>query len=496
MLIKSSRKTAPIRRHPKGPASRWHVKVWRRRHAAVLLLSLFTIRGVWAGEPSPDATGAQSSVPERSGGVQQSGDAGATTIVNGSPAMDAMILLPSGRIIVLPPRSSLDAADLVPLDAAGNRVIAFAGRVSSESHDVVLAATSVGPGERVIWSSELAGAWILPPSIIDGLSRFGIDGSDGLPALPEREVDPAIRELLDRRAAREQGRAAGTHLPFDDTLIGVRHENLRVVGSGRVVVDRREHPVLTTWFGMRMRWIRPATMAIAKDESLPDTQYDRVTVSKGFWIAVTELTEAQGALIEGGVDGALAVADDRRQLPIAEATWARAARIADAVSGRRPDDGVPLERETEGFTLPSVAQWMLACGGPSLREGNWRSPTFNEQAWTFENSGDKLHPVATRKANWAGLHDMNGSVAEWCLDYWARKMPTGLDPVVREPSVFALSQRSYRGGYYGDPSHYCDCRAASFAAKHFDDPATLPRPLGVRLVLVGTGDPQLALDRR
>lgn len=496
MMIESSRKTAPIRRHPKGLASRSHVKGWRRRHAAVLLLSLFVIRGVWAREPALDATRAPSTVAERSGGVPRSGDAGATTIVNGSPAMDAMILLPSGRIIVLPPRSSLDAAELVPLDAAGNRVIAFAGRVSSESHDVVLAATAVGPGERVIWSSELAGAWSMPPSIIDGLSRLSIDGSDGLPALPEREVDPAIRELLDRRAAREQGRAAGTHLPFDDTLIGVRHENLRVIGSGRVVVDRREHPVLTTWFGMRMRWIRPATMVIPENESIPDGGHIVITVTKGFWIAVTELTESQGALIEGGVEATQAVAEDRRQFPITDATWARAARIADAVSGRKPDDGVPLERETEGFTLPSEAQWMLACGGPSLTAGNWRSPAFNEQAWTFENSGDKLHPVATRKANWAGLHDMNGSVAEWCLDYWVRDMVSGIDPLVREPAPLWKSLRSYRGGYYGDPSHYCDCRARGFSARHFDDPATLPRPLGIRLVLVGTGDPQLALDRR
>lgn len=461
----------------------------------VCVLTLSVSWGIWAAKPARGAPGAQPPIVEVGGMKTEAGDVGATTIVNGSPAMDAMIRLPSGRFVVLPPRSSLDAGDLVPRDPSGVRVIAIASRVSADSHDVVLAATAVGRGERVVWSSEMAGAWSMPPRIIDGLRHFVVESSAGLPALPEREVEPAIRELLDRRSAREKDRAAHSHLSFDDTLIGVAYENLRVVGSGRVLVDHREHPVLTTWFGMRMRWIGPATMAIPKNESIPDSGSDVVTVTNGFWIAVTELTEAQGALIEGGADASLAVADDRRQFPIANATWARAARIADAVSGRKPDDGVPLEQETEGFTLPSEAQWMLACGGPGLREGNWRSPKFNEQAWTFENSGDKLHPVATRKANWAGLHDMNGSVAEWCLDYWVRDVAAGLDPVVREPSPFSRSERSYRGGYYGDPANFCDCRMRDFSARHFDDPASLPRPLGIRLVLIGAGAPQFVPGR-
>jgi formylglycine-generating enzyme required for sulfatase activity len=81
-----------------------------------------------------------------------------------------------------------------------------------------------------------------------------------------------------------------------------------------------------------------------------------------------------------------------------------------------------------GYRLPTEAEWEYAC-----RAGDGRStyngdvdpaspgcgpppnPVLDPIAWFCGNS-DSPHPVATREANAWGLHDMLGSVWEWCWD--------------------------------------------------------------------------------
>lgn len=70
------------------------------------------------------------------------------------------------------------------------------------------------------------------------------------------------------------------------------------------------------------------------------------------------------------------------------------------------------------YRLPTEEEWEHACRAGSKNDycfGNDVSK-LGEYAWYFENSENKTHPVAQKKANDFGLYDMHGNVWELCED--------------------------------------------------------------------------------
>ena len=71
------------------------------------------------------------------------------------------------------------------------------------------------------------------------------------------------------------------------------------------------------------------------------------------------------------------------------------------------------------FRLPTEAEWEYAARGGN-RSHNYLysgSDDINAVAWWKDNSGDKLHPVGTKRPNELGLYDMTGNAYEWCSDW-------------------------------------------------------------------------------
>lgn len=189
----------------------------------------------------------------------------------------------------------------------------------------------------------------------------------------------------------------------------------------------------------------------------------RVKITQAFFLGKTKITQAQYKEVMGTNPSAFSAAGrfkervkgkDTKDHPVESISWLDAVRFCNRLSERHelpPYYQIDGDRVTvrggAGYRLPTEAEWEFAARAGSTTTWYFgENPAeLAEHAWYLANSGDITHPVALKKPNPHGLHDIYGNVPEWC---WDRYDPTYYKrmPLSDPPGSGEGTTRVYRGG--------------------------------------------------
>jgi formylglycine-generating enzyme required for sulfatase activity len=180
-----------------------------------------------------------------------------------------------------------------------------------------------------------------------------------------------------------------------------------------------------------------------------------VTISRGFWMGKYEVTQGEYLAVMGSNPSHFGGDTNR---PVEQVSWDDATNYCALLTEREQAAGRIATNSV--YRLPTEAEWEYACrAGTSTRFSYGDDPGYTNlthYAWYNANSGETTHPVGQKMPNPWGLHDMHGSVWEWCQDCYSESLPGG---IALDPQGPATGQgRVFRGGfwyYYDEDARYC-----------------------------------------
>ena len=218
---------------------------------------------------------------------------------------------------------------------------------------------------------------------------------------------------------------------------------------------------------MKLVLIRPGKFMMGSPESEKEASSDEgpqheVTISKPFYMGVTEVTQSQYKAVMGKNPSNF----NGPTKPVEMVSWDDAVDFCKKLS----------DKTGKNFRLPTEAEWEYAC-----RAGTRTRFCFGDNegelasyAWYFVNSGSKTHPVGEKSANSWGLYDMHGNVWEWCADWYGGDYYSASP--TEDPQGPASGQfRVLRGGscyyYPTSPPVFCrsTCRVCLEPGNRFKD---------------------------
>jgi len=206
---------------------------------------------------------------------------------------------------------------------------------------------------------------------------------------------------------------------------------------------------------MTFAWIPPGTFLMGsppgEDGRSDDEVQHRVTLTKGFYLGVHPVTQAQWRAVMG--DNPSEFKGD--PLPVEKVSWDDCQRFLQGLGGKTG----------QRFRLPTEAEWEYACRAGTTTPFYFGETISTDQANYNGNFAygkgkkggyrEKTTPAGSFPANAWGLHDLHGNVWEWVSD-WYGGYPKGCqkDPVW----IISGTARVLRGGSWCyDPRH---CRSA------------------------------------
>ena len=272
--------------------------------------------------------------------------------------------------------------------------------------------------------------------------------------------------------------------------------------SGAASLDPSAGKERTDERGVAQVWVPAGTFLMGTDETDPtgdlappdwarfelasERPQHEVSLSSGYWIDTTEVTNAayQAFVDAGGYQ-------DRKLWSSAGWTWlggrdatALPAACVDAVPDQPRVCITWFEAEAysawRGGALPTEAQWEYAARGPSSSIFPWGDDWDPTKANVVDSRALTAVGAYPDGASWVGAGDMAGNAMEWVADWYSaayHKQEVRDDPTGPEKG----SKKVEKGGWWGAVPY-----VARSAYRHFEDPPTYQdHHIGVRVVSVG-----------
>lgn len=232
----------------------------------------------------------------------------------------------------------------------------------------------------------------------------------------------------------------------------------------------------TNAYGMEFVYIQPGTFTMGSplDEVGRDSSEHphNVTISSGFYIQTTEVTQGQWEQVMGDNPAHFLLCGE--DCPVENISW----EMAQDFIGRLNE----LEN-TIMYRLPTEAEWEYAARagtgtayhtGPSTERHCCDEPNLDKAGWFVGNSVEGTHPVKQKQPNAWGLYDVHGNVWEWCLD---REAPYSFSDRIDKGSPPHGLSRIRRGGAWNSYPRFC--RSAFRGWLHQNDGSVVT---GLRIV--------------
>jgi formylglycine-generating enzyme required for sulfatase activity len=294
---------------------------------------------------------------------------------------------------------------------------------------------------------------------------YGMKITKSVPSLPSNISNLKVMEIEDfKRMGRRGEYIAGGNYLRNMLINELKNSKRFMINENspyQLMVKIEEYKpsyhkyvALSNSLGMAFVYIAPGSFMMGSPSDEPgrgnDETQRRVTLTKGFYMQTTEVTQGQWKAVMGNNPSYFKNCGD--DCPVENVSWNDVQQFIRKLNQREGSGTYKLPTEAEWeYTARAGSSSAFANGGISELQCGFDS-NLDAMGWYCGNSDKRTHPAARKQPNTWGLYDMHGNVYEWCQD-WYGNYPSGSVTDPTGPS--SGSDRVFRGGSWSYGARNC-----------------------------------------